>query len=320
MTNEEFLKYAQFSFENYLAETSRSSGKSIEEVRSSSSGAPTTRTPKNLWFLAKLDQKEIGYLWVEIKDDMSAFGWDIYLSEEYRSKGFGRQLMRSMRNKLRAANVHSVQICVVEGNLVARKLYESLGFKEIAFNEAHKRYTLETRIKTLEIEEINPDELTKQSKDALVAFTNEYDLEPFFYTTKIQINSDGSSQSHPILTLSTKSAHYPDRLLSTFLHEQFHWWASEANDDDFRLAMQDLKDLFPILPEMGVAGSVFSTYLHLIICWKEFQALNSVIGEARAKSVLESFIHEAKIYEWIYTQVLMKYNEIELILHKRNLL
>lgn len=172
----------------------------------------------------------------------------------------------------------------------------------------------------LEIEEINPNELTRLTKEYLLHFNQKHNLEPFLYTKKIHINSDGSSQSHPVLTLSTKSAHYPERVLSIFLHEQFHWWVSEVSDDNFKSAMRDLKSIYPELPESGMAASIFSTYLHLIICWLEFKATTKLIGENEAKKVILSYIHEAQIYAWIYEQVLDNQNGIEKILRKWNLI
>jgi hypothetical protein len=170
----------------------------------------------------------------------------------------------------------------------------------------------------MKIEEINPNEQTKLTKEALLFYSQNYDLTSFLYTKLVHINSDGTSHSHPVLTLSTKSSHYPERILSTFLHEQFHWWVSVANHDDFRAVMSDLKTLYPVLPEVGVSSTVFSTYLHLIINWLEFKATTKLIGEEKAEKVLLSYIHEVKIYEWIYTQVLENRDGLEKIFGHRN--
>lgn len=150
---------------------------------------------------------------------------------------------------------------------------------------------------TLNIEEINSNDQTVATRKHLEYFCQKFDLSPFIFTKQIQITSDGTSQSHPVLTLSTKSFQYPERILSIFLHEQFHWWADAANDDDFRSAMNDLKKIYPELPKEGVSHSVFSTYLHLIICWLEYKATSKIIGEEEAHKVILSYIHETHIYE-----------------------
>jgi ribosomal protein S18 acetylase RimI-like enzyme len=59
--------------------------------------------------------------------------------------------MLSVGEKLAEYKIDKVQICVVEGNMIARKLYASLGFKETHFNEAHKRYTLEVLLTSHQI-------------------------------------------------------------------------------------------------------------------------------------------------------------------------
>ena len=172
----------------------------------------------------------------------------------------------------------------------------------------------------VEIEEIKPDKLTRLTKDILLEYCQKYDLSEFLYTKKIQINSEGSSSSHPVLTLSTKSVEYPERILSIFLHEQFHWWIESANDSDFKSAMLKLKELYPELPREGVSHSIFSTYLHLMICWLEFKATSKILGEDEAIKVVLSFINDDGIYQWIYDQVLRNKNEIEKILESHHLI
>ena len=166
----------------------------------------------------------------------------------------------------------------------------------------------------MEIVELNSNEKTKLTKEALLFYFKNYDLTPFLYTKIIHINSDGTSQSHPILTLSTNSSHYPERILSTFLHEQFHWWANEADDNYFKAVMMDLKTLYPELPETGVSSNCFSTYLHLIICWLEFKGTAKLIGKDKAEKVIQSY----EIYEWIYGQVLENNIVLKKILSRHN--
>ena len=92
-----------------------------------------------------------------------------------------------------------------------------------------------------------------------------------------------------------------------------------ANEEDFRTSIYELKELYPVLPEAGVATSIYSTYLHLIICWLEFKATSKYLGEDEAKKVILSFIQNDGIYQWIYGQVLENQDEIEGILKKHKL-
>jgi ribosomal protein S18 acetylase RimI-like enzyme len=146
MSPEEFKAYAQFSYDNYLSETARSSGKSVSELKEKSGGPPASIRPNDLWLIIKNADQNIGFLWVEIRANGEAFGWDIFINETHRSQGIGRQVMLEVGKTLSGYNIERVQICLVESNTMARKLYASLGFKEVSFNEAHKRFTLEAKI------------------------------------------------------------------------------------------------------------------------------------------------------------------------------
>jgi hypothetical protein len=106
--------------------------------------------------------------------------------------------------------------------------------------------------------------------------------------------------SHPVLTLNTRYSDLP--LLATFLHEQMHWRVDELKDEHAKAAMAEFRRLFPDAPgrEGGGARDVFSTYLHLIVCDLELQAVTQLVGESQARQVLREWTH----YPWIYSRVL----------------
>ena len=91
-------------------------------------------------------------------------------------------------------------------------------------------------------------------------------------------------------------------LVSTFIHEQFHWLEDGEAPVAFRAAMADFEHMYPDAPtrEGGGARDVESTYRHLIVCDLEFQGMTRLIGEARARLLLARITH----YEWIYERVL----------------
>ncbi len=143
MNSDEFIEFSKFSFESYISETSKSSGIDIQTLKQKVGGPPKEVRENDLWLAIKIQNEDIGFLWVEIKEDGEAFGWDIYLNENYRSKGIGRKVMLETGKILNEYNINRIKICVVEDNKIARALYSSLGFQEIHFNESHRRYTLE---------------------------------------------------------------------------------------------------------------------------------------------------------------------------------
>ncbi len=156
----------------------------------------------------------------------------------------------------------------------------------------------------IEITEVNPNRLTALTKQNLFHLAKVYDLKPFLYTKKILVQSYVIPHSHPTLTINTRYADRPQRLLATWLHEEFHWWAVQ-NKAGIDKAIVALKALFPKLPESGVAHNNHSTYLHLVICHLEYRALIHFLGKKEAKEVMEETIKKDKLYPWIYTQVLI---------------
>jgi hypothetical protein len=109
--------------------------------------------------------------------------------------------------------------------------------------------------------------------------------------------------------LNSRFAEAPHRLLAVFLHEQLHWWA-EKKSDSIKVTKAKLMELIPLLPDKGLARNRESTYLHLIICFLEFRALQHYLGDTDARRVLKAMIEEDKIYPWIYQQVFDRYKDI----------
>lgn len=147
MTKEELSKYQDFSYQNYLSETSKVSGNSVEkikvEMQAKTNPLKVDKSHlENMWRIIECDGLAVGYIWVQLNsNDNSAFGYDIYIDEEYRSKGIGREVMLLGKDLLSSANVKELKINVFDTNLVARSLYDSLGFKFISTNsrgDAHE--------------------------------------------------------------------------------------------------------------------------------------------------------------------------------------
>ena len=61
-------------------------------------------------------------------------------------------------------------------------------------------------------------------RDMLQALRRRHDLSRFEYTRVVRIVPGGDTFSHPMLTLGNRFAENEDLLLSTYLHEQMHWY------------------------------------------------------------------------------------------------
>ncbi|MFZ5859059.1 MAG: GNAT family N-acetyltransferase [Chloroflexota bacterium] len=71
-----------------------------------------------MWFQAKLDEPR-----------RRAFINDFVIEEKFRGKGFGKQAMQAMHEKLRDLNVESVSLHVFAHNTTAIALYEKMGYE-----------------------------------------------------------------------------------------------------------------------------------------------------------------------------------------------
>ena len=152
MTEDQFKEYGEFSYQNYLREMSLATSKIIDEVEAELSennelNPVTTNATKDLWRVVEFDGKDVGYIWVQVDyETKKAFGFDIYLDQEFRGRGLGRLVMNKGREILKEKEIEKVEICVFHANGVARSLYEGLGFMEEKFNEETQQYHLSMNI------------------------------------------------------------------------------------------------------------------------------------------------------------------------------
>lgn len=170
----------------------------------------------------------------------------------------------------------------------------------------------------LKISEIKPNKWTAITKQNLLQLTQVYDLDPFLFTKKVKIQSRVVPHSHPVLTLNTRNAENPYKLLSVFLHEQFHWWLTK-NSQNTLLAIKELKRYFPKAPVTKSLGAD-STHLHLLVCYLELQALNYYLGKKEGRQTVYSIMKYDKIYPWLYYQVLYRSKGIRKVVRKYKLL
>src|ERR1700752_4894396 len=109
-----------------------------------------------------------------------------------------------------------------------------------------------------------PELATKTQLERLIAA---HDLRQWTFTHEIVIDEKSIPHSHPVLTLHTRHLKQDDELLSTYLHEQLHWFLTR-HPAEARAAEEDLKALYPDVP-VGYpegANDRESTYLHLLVC------------------------------------------------------
>lgn len=139
----------------------------------------------------------------------------------------------------------------------------------------------------------------------LEALRRRHDLARYEYTTIVRVVPGGDTFAQPVLTLSNRFADTEDALLSTYLHEQMHWylWYLGTPDRDMVAPfMDELVRRYPDAPTFPPDGALGydATYLHLVVNWLEVAATSEFIGRERAVAVARA----QRSYRWIYRTVL----------------
>jgi ribosomal protein S18 acetylase RimI-like enzyme len=91
-----------------------------------------------LWSLLDEEGNKIGVLWVQVKDG-KGFIFDFVIEEKFRGRGFGKQALTAMDEKLQSMDVESVALHVFGDNIAAQELYKKAGFQ---ITGLHMRKTL----------------------------------------------------------------------------------------------------------------------------------------------------------------------------------
>lgn len=114
-----------------------------------------------------------------------------------------------------------------------------------------------------------------------------HDLGRWIQTRKIVFEQGAIPHSHPVLTLNTRHTDDDGLFLSTFIHEQTHWWL-ERHPRQTEAAVAELKTMYPNLP-VGYpegADTLDSSYDHLLVICIELDGVREVLGAGEEKRIL----------------------------------
>jgi ribosomal protein S18 acetylase RimI-like enzyme len=84
--------------------------------------------PGSVVLAAVTDGAQVGAVWLDVAAD-ETFVLDILVSPEHRGRGYGRALMLATEDFARGRGCRSVALSVFGGNLIARRLYDTLGYQ-----------------------------------------------------------------------------------------------------------------------------------------------------------------------------------------------
>src|SRR5688572_12373974 len=125
----------------------------------------------------------------------------------------------------------------------------------------------------LDITLINNTTAEQQTRAQIQRLAREYDLTPFIFTRSIVVDETTIPHSHPVLTLHTRHLKDDELLLSTFVHEQAHWWTTaQKNFTGMNSAVTELRSMLPKVP-VGAADIALhddSNYLRLVVDYVKY--------------------------------------------------
>ena len=90
---------------------------------------------QSLYTLVESDERPVGVLWLAERDGdwgTSLFIYDVQIDEAHRGRGLGRAAMLLVEDEARRRGIATVTLNVFGGNDVARNLYRSLDYDEMA--------------------------------------------------------------------------------------------------------------------------------------------------------------------------------------------
>lgn len=157
------------------------------------------------------------------------------------------------------------------------------------------------------------------TKNQMQRLVKQYDVSKWIFTKKIEIDREAIPHSHPVLTLSIRHLKDDELLLSTFVHEQIHWFIEERAEQK-KSAVADLRTIFPKVPVGYPEGAQDeeSSYYHLLVCYLEYQADRKLFGELKARQIIDFWTTDH--YTWIYKQILNEERKIGGVVRKNNLM
>jgi hypothetical protein len=156
----------------------------------------------------------------------------------------------------------------------------------------------------------------QQEKEELEQLLKKYDVSKYTFTHTVVIEERAMNHAFPVLTLNVHFLGSDDELLSSFLHEQLHWYLRD-HPTQMEQALAELKRFYPKVP-VGLpegADTMYSTYGHLIDCYLEIQVDRRLMGDERTTRVIKN----KPWYTWIYKTITQDEKRIDAIVKGNHL-
>jgi len=143
MIQEEFDIYFESHISDYAAGNVRAGYWSEDEALEKSRQQNTSLLPQGLqtqnhYIYSQYDnEQKVGMIWMKVdleRPVKSGFIFDVRIYDEFRGKGYGKQVMSLVEEKARELGIKRMGLHVFAYNDVARNLYERIGYKVSSMN------------------------------------------------------------------------------------------------------------------------------------------------------------------------------------------
>ncbi|HMV95493.1 MAG TPA: GNAT family N-acetyltransferase [Anaerolineales bacterium] len=143
MTQTEFDAFLEQVVPDYAADNVKAGYWSEEEALEKSRSEfmrllPQGLQSENHYLYTLYDEDQaVGRIWMRANFDRptkSGFVFELWVDEQFRGKGYGKQAMLLLEEKAREMGLKSIGLHVFGYNTVARGLYEKLGYEVSSLN------------------------------------------------------------------------------------------------------------------------------------------------------------------------------------------
>jgi ribosomal protein S18 acetylase RimI-like enzyme len=136
MQQEDFECYLEKTIPAYAADHVRNGNwpaegaleRSRKEILSLVPDGLQTKDQYIFSILEEAGQQKLGILWAHV-ENQRAFIYDFEIDKAFRGKGYGKQALLALDEKLKCMNVESVGLHVFGDNLTAQELYKKMGYE-----------------------------------------------------------------------------------------------------------------------------------------------------------------------------------------------
>ncbi|MGN8842463.1 GNAT family N-acetyltransferase [Niallia sp. HCP3S3_B10] len=87
------------------------------------------KTERNFLYTIRKDDESVGVIWLAQKSEKLGFIYDIHIREKYQGNGYAKEALKQIEMVGQEVGLKKIGLHVFGHNLVARGLYEKVGYE-----------------------------------------------------------------------------------------------------------------------------------------------------------------------------------------------